>query len=138
MYILVSLWFLIFSLASPKNLKMLKQKIIRFMENNRGLILTLFGLPLSFIFDMIMQVNFNAKCLNGIESPFLLCCSYATGSKELFSRLLQLMTIELSKFRRRFDCGICCLQRKRSSCAQLDPIGYLYLQNFSENLNATR
>ena len=33
-----------------------KKKIIRWMEDNRGLILTLFGLPLSFIFDLVMQV----------------------------------------------------------------------------------
>ena len=34
----------------------LKKKIIRWMEDNRGLILTVFGLPLSFIFDLVMQV----------------------------------------------------------------------------------
>jgi hypothetical protein len=34
----------------------LKRKIIRWMEDNRGLILTLVGLPLSFLFDQAMQV----------------------------------------------------------------------------------
>jgi hypothetical protein len=37
----------------------MKRKIIRWMEDNRGLILTLFGLPLSFLFDQALQVNFN-------------------------------------------------------------------------------
>lgn len=35
----------------------LKKRIIRWMEDNRGLILTVFGLPASFIFDIIMQVR---------------------------------------------------------------------------------
>ena len=35
----------------------LKKRIIRWMEDNRGLILTVFGLPLSFIFDLVMQVQ---------------------------------------------------------------------------------
>ena len=34
----------------------MKKKFIRWMEDNRGLILTVFGLPLSFIFDLVMQV----------------------------------------------------------------------------------
>jgi len=33
----------------------MKKKIIRAMEDNRGLILTVFGLPLSFLFDQVMQ-----------------------------------------------------------------------------------
>jgi len=33
----------------------MKKKIIRSMEDNRGLILTVFGLPLSFLFDQVMQ-----------------------------------------------------------------------------------
>ena len=35
----------------------MKKKIIRWMEDNRGLILTVFGLPLSFLFDLVMQVG---------------------------------------------------------------------------------
>ena len=35
----------------------LKRKLIRWMEDNRGLILTFIGLPASFIFDLIMQVK---------------------------------------------------------------------------------
>lgn len=35
----------------------IKKRIIRWMEDNRGLILTVFGLPLSFIFDLVMQVQ---------------------------------------------------------------------------------
>ena len=35
----------------------MKKHVIRWMEDNRGLILTLFGLPASFIFDMFMQVT---------------------------------------------------------------------------------
>ena len=35
----------------------MKKHVIRWMEDNRGLILTLFGLPASFIFDMLMQVT---------------------------------------------------------------------------------
>jgi hypothetical protein len=38
----------------------MKRKIIRWMEDNRGLILTLFGLPLSFLFDQALQVRFRA------------------------------------------------------------------------------
>ena len=35
----------------------LKKRFTRWMEDNRGLILTVFGLPASFLFDMLMQVN---------------------------------------------------------------------------------
>jgi hypothetical protein len=34
----------------------MRRKVIRWMEDNRGLILTLFGLPLSFLFDQALQV----------------------------------------------------------------------------------
>ena len=34
----------------------LKRKFIRWMEDNRGLILTVIGLPASFMFDIILQV----------------------------------------------------------------------------------
>jgi hypothetical protein len=35
----------------------MRRKVIRWMEDNRGLILTLFGLPLSFLFDQALQVQ---------------------------------------------------------------------------------
>eukprot|EP00092_Neocalanus_flemingeri_P030589 GFUD01033213.1.p1 GENE.GFUD01033213.1~~GFUD01033213.1.p1 ORF type:complete len:539 (-),score=77.90 GFUD01033213.1:1-1617(-) len=35
----------------------LKKRCIRWMEDNRGLILTVFGLPLSFIFDLVLQLR---------------------------------------------------------------------------------
>jgi hypothetical protein len=35
----------------------LKKRFIRWMEENRGLILTVIGLPASFIFDTILRVN---------------------------------------------------------------------------------
>jgi len=35
----------------------LRKRFIRWMEDNRGLILTVFGLPLSFLFDIVMQVR---------------------------------------------------------------------------------
>ncbi len=35
----------------------LKKRFIRWMEDNRGLILTVIGLPASFMFDVIMQVE---------------------------------------------------------------------------------
>lgn len=35
----------------------MKKYLIRWMEDNRGLILTLFGLPLSFLFDIMMQLR---------------------------------------------------------------------------------
>ena len=35
----------------------LRKRFIRWMEDNRGLILTVFGLPLSFLFDIVMQVK---------------------------------------------------------------------------------
>jgi len=35
----------------------MRKKIIRWMEDNRGLILTLFGLPMSFLFDIMMQIR---------------------------------------------------------------------------------
>ena len=35
----------------------LRKRFIRWMEDNRGLILTVFGLPLSFMFDIVMQVK---------------------------------------------------------------------------------
>ena len=43
----------------------LKRKFIRWMEDNRGLILTVIGLPASFMFDIILQVlnNINFKLL---------------------------------------------------------------------------
>ena len=34
-----------------------KRRMIRWMEDNRGLILTVLGLPLSFLFDLVMQVR---------------------------------------------------------------------------------
>ena len=34
-----------------------KKRLIRWMEDNRGLILTVVGLPLSFMFDLVMQVR---------------------------------------------------------------------------------
>ena len=34
-----------------------KRRMIRWMEDNRGLILTVIGLPLSFLFDLVMQVR---------------------------------------------------------------------------------
>jgi len=34
-----------------------KSRFIRWMEDNRGLILTVFGLPLSFMFDLLLQVR---------------------------------------------------------------------------------
>ena len=34
----------------------LRKRFIRWMEDNRGLILTVFGLPASFMFDIVMQV----------------------------------------------------------------------------------
>ena len=39
----------------------LKRRFIRWMEDNRGLILTVIGLPASFIFDLIMQVGTQCK-----------------------------------------------------------------------------
>lgn len=35
----------------------LKKRFIRWMEDNRGLILTVIGLPASFLFDIIMRVS---------------------------------------------------------------------------------
>ena len=35
----------------------LKKRFIRWMEDNRGLILTVVGLPLSFLFDLVMQAR---------------------------------------------------------------------------------
>ena len=35
----------------------IKRRFIRWMEDNRGLILTVIGLPASFIFDLIMRVS---------------------------------------------------------------------------------
>ena len=35
----------------------LKKRLIRWMEDNRGLILTVVGLPASFIFDVVFQVS---------------------------------------------------------------------------------
>ena len=35
----------------------LKRRMIRWMEDNRGLILTVLGLPLSFLFDLVMQLR---------------------------------------------------------------------------------
>ena len=35
----------------------IKKRFIRWMEENRGLILTLIGLPASFIFDTVMRVS---------------------------------------------------------------------------------
>ena len=34
-----------------------RRRLIRWMEDNRGLILTVLGLPLSFLFDLVMQVR---------------------------------------------------------------------------------
>ena len=35
----------------------IRKRFIRWMEDNRGLILTVFGLPASFMFDIVMQVT---------------------------------------------------------------------------------
>ena len=35
----------------------IRKRFIRWMEENRGLILTVFGLPASFLFDIVMQVQ---------------------------------------------------------------------------------
>ena len=35
----------------------LKKRFIRWMEDNRGLILTVIGLPASFLFDLVMRVS---------------------------------------------------------------------------------
>ncbi len=34
-----------------------RRNFIRWMEDNRGLILTVIGLPASFMFDVVLQVN---------------------------------------------------------------------------------
>ena len=34
-----------------------KRRMIRWMEDNRGLILTVLGLPLSFLFDLVLQLR---------------------------------------------------------------------------------
>jgi hypothetical protein len=39
----------------------LKKRFIRWMEENRGLILTLIGLPASFLFDAVMRVSFKTR-----------------------------------------------------------------------------
>lgn len=41
----------------PEKMNPLQRRFIRWMEDNRGLILTVIGLPASFIFDLIMQVR---------------------------------------------------------------------------------
>ena len=43
--------------SSEKMKYSLKRRFIRWMEDNRGLILTVIGLPASFIFDLVMQVS---------------------------------------------------------------------------------
>ena len=48
-----------------------KKRIIRWMEDNRGLILTVFGLPLSFIFDLVMQVGILLEFIPPISSQYL-------------------------------------------------------------------
>ncbi len=35
----------------------LRRRFIRWLEDNRGLILTVIGLPASFLFDIVMQVR---------------------------------------------------------------------------------
>ena len=39
-----------------------RRRFIRWMEDNRGLILTVFGLPASFLFDIVMQVIRHKVC----------------------------------------------------------------------------
>ena len=48
----------------------LQRRFIRWMEDNRGLILTVIGLPASFIFDLIMQVNIMTSRNMAIEREF--------------------------------------------------------------------
>ena len=45
----------------------LKKRLIRWMEDNRGLILTVVGLPASFIFDVVFQARteFNQRSGGG-------------------------------------------------------------------------
>ena len=43
--------------SSEKMKYSLKRRFIRWMEDNRGLILTVIGLPASFIFDLVMEVS---------------------------------------------------------------------------------
>ena len=54
--------FVLFSTAWSTVAKMadsgaLKKRLIRWMEDNRGLILTVVGLPASFMFDVVFQVS---------------------------------------------------------------------------------
>ena len=46
--------------SSEKMKYSLKRRFIRWMEDNRGLILTVIGLPASFIFDLVMQVSISS------------------------------------------------------------------------------
>ena len=48
--------------SSEKMKYSVKRRFIRWMEDNRGLILTVIGLPASFIFDLVMQVS----CINKV------------------------------------------------------------------------
>ena len=52
--------------SSEKMKYSLKRRFIRWMEDNRGLILTVIGLPASFIFDLVMQVS----CINKVVGMY--------------------------------------------------------------------
>ena len=44
-------------MADGSNMSPLKKRFIRWMEDNRGLILTVVGLPASFLFDVVLQTR---------------------------------------------------------------------------------
>ncbi len=50
----------------------LKRRFIRWLEDNRGLILTVVGLPASFLFDVVMQAS--KKELRNLATTFLSAC----------------------------------------------------------------
>ncbi len=51
----------------------LKRRFIRWLEDNRGLILTVVGLPASFLFDVVMQAS---KGERNLATTFFVCLSF--------------------------------------------------------------
>ena len=78
----------------------MKKKFIRWMEDNRGLILTVFGLPLSFIFDLVMQVykmaiakklgssKYAGSNLTSTSNPFLRAADFSKETQAVSKQLI--------------------------------------------------
>ena len=132
----------------------LRKRFIRWMEDNRGLILTVFGLPLSFLFDIVMQVKNircrilrirNVSCESNRSVKSMLQKSvyfqrYETGSNELFLHLLKNTMKEYKRYKQKSENGMTFLWIKKRNllCVLQGQIGCHFPQRFSTKRRAIK